>query len=222
MTELEPEPAPEPAANTPSMVRVVFYGQRPTTDAAADTLRSVDELWCVAYELAAYLLDPDAAPHHDRPVSMTEHLAQVPRPASVRVSMQSPMWIEMVTGTVGDVAPFALAAGILRYLVRNPSEVAGFFPKLVESWHAGWSAAERAQRERRLGQVRVPRHARSLSAHPGRRVPPPLDPEAARQLHPAHVELVERARTAVAVLDAGPGNIRVEAEGPGSDWEPPA
>lgn len=88
--------------------------------------------------------DPTRRIHSDQRLDRL----RFPRPRGVQVVKQSPPWLELA----GQIAlPASVSASSVSFLVwclKHPSEMAGFFPTLVETWHVRWMGAERAKEER--------------------------------------------------------------------------
>ena len=178
-----------------------------------DEFRALHVLWAVAYDLAAYsedLLVVSTWP------GGTWRRAE---PLEVKISRQSPMWVEFLGVVQAPASVAALTYALLRTFIKNPQGVGAMIPKIVESWHAGWSEAELAARRRVLTHLpREPRHAaRGVSVGAFGALdygPTPTWP----------AELQETRFRAVIAGQVLAGRIEdVDAGGPGSEleWTPP-
>lgn len=169
------------------------------------TLSALDELWCVSVEtaligraLTAPRAYPNPYPWPDVPYGyfdeapLRQRLDSIPRPESVKVSLASPLLVELA-GQLGWPVVMATSAGLLRYLIKNADAVGAFIPRLIESWFNGWVDVHGAHERWR---------ARSLPS------PRALDDLAATAQQAGQI-----------VADAQPREP--EVSGPGEPWTPP-
>lgn len=183
----------------PPIVRLGF-APFPDLPALTSVAGAVDEVWLIAYGLACY------REVHD--VTIGERsLMRFERPPVLRISSQSPAWVELAGNLAAPVGVSGLAFGIFRYLLSHPAELGGFVPRVVEAWHAGWSDAllERDVRREILS---------ATAAGTGPRAKRPLATGKSADRITAH--LLETSQTLQAY-----GLNSVRGEGLGSDWTPP-
>ncbi len=78
------------------------------------------------------------------------------RPQVLRLSLNSPLWVELTT-----VSGLAATAA---WLLRNPERIAGFIPVMRTTWHKEMGKAEEAKHERDVAQAqREEEKARGLA-----------------------------------------------------------
>lgn len=168
------------------------------------TLSALDELWCVAVEstlIERSLANPRSYPfpypwlfQYRLPddVPLRERLDSIPRPDRVKVSLASPLWVELA-GTLSWPVVMVTSAGLLRFLIKNADAVGSALPRLFESWFNGWADAYEARERWRARGLPSPRTLDDLA--------------------------VTGQEAGSAIADAQPGEI--EVTGPGDPWTPP-
>lgn len=131
-------------------VSATLNGPTDSLEDVAQALLALNDLWATCYVLAAYYYEPDYAR------SLTENAASlqlppvVPPPERLRIRKASPLWVELGSETLGQAGVVGLTFALFAYCLRHPDEIGSFFPRIVETWHDGWSAAEQARRKREL------------------------------------------------------------------------
>lgn len=130
-------------------------GSAPTLGDLANLIRAMDVLWKAAYSLAAYrenfviMAGPEMV-----------DLGLRPGPQEIRISRQSPTWMELIGAVLASSGVAATTYGLLRAFLNKPEQIGAMLPRIIAGWHMGWTEAEIAERQRVLQTLPAqPRHA---------------------------------------------------------------
>jgi len=136
-------------------LRVSFNTTMRNLPQVARTLTALDELWAVANEVALLQrsLQYERFDVYERggPYWYARgfpgpglSLEAVPRPESVRVSLASPLVVELA-GTLQWPLIMGATTGTLRFLIKNADAVGSCIPRMIEAWYGKWTDAYEAR-----------------------------------------------------------------------------